>query len=782
MKSRQERVDMQSAPEDLVVFSHLRWDFVWQRPQHLISRLARGRRTWFVEEPEMGAPQTLLRCDERGPVRRVCLELEGEARHCGFGDPAASRYLESLLGILPEGSPRVVWLYTPMALPMARQLERQLLVYDVMDDLASFKNAPAELARLHGEALHEADIVFTGGRSLFERVRSKRTGRTYLFASGVEPEHYEQARKLTSPRERHVAGYVGVVDERLDLDLLGTLAAELPDWEIQVVGPVLKIDPGSLPAAPNLRYLGQQPYDRLPSIMAGFDVALMPFALNEATRSISPTKTLEYLAAGLPVVSTPIADVVADFGTVVSICDDAAAFAEACRAVLHQPAEERSAKARPLLKLHHWDTIAERMDAIMSAAKASRGQVRVTAASGSGGFDYMIVGAGFAGSVMAERLASQGAKNVLVVEKRSHIGGNAYDHFDDAGILVHRYGPHIFHTNALDVFQYLSQFAEWRPYEHRVRASVDGRLVPMPINLDTINELYGMNLSSSELEMFFARVAEPVAQCRTSEDVVVGKVGRELYEKFFRNYTRKQWGLDPSDLEATVTARVPTRTSRDDRYFTDRYQAMPRHGYTRLFERMLAHPRIKVMLNTDYREILGLVPARSIIYTGPIDEFFGCCFGRLPYRSLNFRFETHDVESFQEVPVVNYPNEHLYTRVTEFKKLTGQQHAKTTVVYEYPTDEGEPYYPVPRPENAQLFKRYKVLAERARGVHFVGRLASYRYYNMDQVVAQALALSRRLLSATTREAESALLRVAEDVVNRVEDQVREAPAALQAGP
>ena len=277
-----------------------------------------------------------------------------------------------------------------------------------------------------------------------------------------------------------------------------------------------------------------------------------------------------------------------------------------------------------------------------------------------------------------------------------------------------------------------------------MRASVDGRLVPLPINLDTINELYGLTLSSAELEEFFAGVAEPVDRPRTSEDVVVSKVGRELYLKFFRNYTRKQWDLDPSELDASVTARVPTRTNRDDRYFTDTYQSMPRHGYTRMFERMLDHPHISVLLQTDWRDVDGAIPYRELVYSGAVDEFFEFRYGKLPYRSLEFRFETHDVPAFQPAPVVNFPNEHEYTRCTEFKYLTGQDHAKTSVVYEIPRADGDPYYPVPRPENAELYKRYKALADATPGVWFVGRLAAYRYYNMDQVVAQALALVRKM--------------------------------------
>ncbi len=353
-------------------------------------------------------------------------------------------------------------------------------------------------------------------------------------------------------------------------------------------------------------------------------------------------------------------------------------------------------------------------------------------------FDYLIVGAGFAGSVIAERLASQCGKKILIIDTRPHIGGNAYDHYDAAGILVHKYGPHIFHTNSREVFEYLSRFTEWRSYEHRVLASVDGQLVPIPINLDTVNRLYGLNLTSFQLEDFFAKVAEPKEYIRTSEDVVVSKVGRELYEKFFRNYTRKQWGIDPSELDKSVTARVPTRTNRDDRYFTDTYQAMPLHGYTRMFENLLSHPKIKIMLNTDYREIQGVIPYREMIYTGPIDQFFDYRYGKLPYRSLEFKHETLNTLVHQTAPVVNYPNEHLYTRVTEFKYLTGQEHNKTSIVYEYPRESGDPYYPVPRPENAELYKKYKELADATPGVDFVGRLATYKYYNMDQVVAQAL--------------------------------------------
>jgi UDP-galactopyranose mutase len=276
-------------------------------------------------------------------------------------------------------------------------------------------------------------------------------------------------------------------------------------------------------------------------------------------------------------------------------------------------------------------------------------------------------------------------------------------------------------------------------------------LVPIPINLNTINSLYGLQLTASEVSDFLQSKAEPKERIVTSEDVVVNKVGRELYEKFFKGYTRKQWALDPSELDASVAARIPVRSNRDDRYFTDTYQGMPLLGYTKMFENMLSHPNIKIMLNTDYKEIQGLIPYRQMIYTGPIDYYFDYCYGKLPYRSLEFRFETLEAEKCQPTGTVNYPNEHPYTRSTEFKYLTGQKHPKTTVVYEYPMEEGDPYYPVPRPENAELYKKYQALAMETKKVHFTGRLATYRYYNMDQVVAQSLTLYKKIIGLRENE-------------------------------
>ena len=366
-------------------------------------------------------------------------------------------------------------------------------------------------------------------------------------------------------------------------------------------------------------------------------------------------------------------------------------------------------------------------------------------------FDYLIVGAGFAGSVLAERLATVCDKKVLICDKRNHIGGNAFDHYDDAGVLVHKYGPHIFHTNSREVFEYLSRFTEWRQYEHRVLASVDGLLIPIPINLETLNRLYNLNLSATDMQKFLDNVAEPVATIRNSEDVVVSKVGRELYEKLFRNYTRKQWGMDPTELDPSVTARLPVRHNRDCRYFADKYQAMPLHGYTRMFESMLNHPNITVALNVDFRNLINEVGYGSMIYTGPIDEYFNYCYGKLPYRSLFFKHETHDRQFFQSNAVINYPNEHLYTRITEFKYLTGQEHSKTSIVYEFSRAEGDPYYPIPMPENQEIYKKYKQLADMTSNTYFVGRLATYKYYNMDQVTGQALSLFNKLESIHRQE-------------------------------
>ena len=353
--------------------------------------------------------------------------------------------------------------------------------------------------------------------------------------------------------------------------------------------------------------------------------------------------------------------------------------------------------------------------------------------------NILIIGAGFAGSVVARELAEAGYQ-VQVVDRRTHIAGNAYDVKDAHGILIHQYGPHIFHTNSERIFNYLSQFTEWRTYEHRVLGVVNGKPYPFPINRDTLNQLYDLDLDEQGATDFFEKVREPKPQVKSSEDVVLNSVGRDLYEKFFLNYTKKQWDLDPSQLKAGVAARIPTRTNTDDRYFTDTFQAMPLYGYTAMFENLLNHPNINVQLATDYKDWLKQNQQYNhVVYTGCIDEFYDYQFGKLPYRSLQFEHEhLEHTEQYQSVGTVNYPNDFEFTRITEFKHLTGQQHPATSIVREYPMAEGEPYYPIPRDENEGLFKKYKALADSEKNVTFVGRLAEYRYYNMDQVVGAAL--------------------------------------------
>lgn len=369
----------------------------------------------------------------------------------------------------------------------------------------------------------------------------------------------------------------------------------------------------------------------------------------------------------------------------------------------------------------------------------------------------LVVGAGFAGSVIAERAASSGHL-VDVVERREHVAGNAFDEYDAHGVLIHRYGPHIFHTNSDKVVAYLSRFTDWIPYEHRTLAVVDGAFYPIPINRTTINKLYNLNLDETGVLKFFDGVRESRAAVRSSEDVVLSRVGRDLCEKFFRNYTKKQWGMDLSELAPSVAARIPARTNDDDRYFTDTFQKMPANGYTALFEQMLDHPNIRVRLSTDFHSVRHKLNYDQLFYSGPIDEYFRCCYGKLPYRSLRFEHEhLPGEEQFQPVGAVNYPNDHKYTRISEFKHFTGQRHPGTSIAREYPEADGEPYYPVPRPENQELCARYRDLASHECDVHFIGRLGQYRYLNMDQVVAQALSVAQKVGLASTDAASDPIL-------------------------
>jgi len=743
----------------LLCFSHLRWDFVFQRPQHLLTRAARTMRVLYWEEPvwtEDAPPNLHSRLSAEG-VLIIQPRLPYDA------DPSAmQRQLLDAMLREPGVADPILWYYTPQALEFSDHLPSRLTIYDCMDELSAFAGADPGLPARERALMQRADLVFTGGQSLYEAKRRDHAN-VHAFPSGVEVAHFLPARNgLPDPADQcsipHPRmGFYGVLDERLDQELLSAVADLCPGVQFVLVGPTAKLDPDSLPKRPNLHYLGPKPYAALPGYVANWQVALMPFAINEATRFISPTKTPEYLAAGLPVVSTPVTDVVRQYGQVpgVLIAGTPEAFADCtdqALALASRPTSWRP-QADVVLAGLSWDGIWAGMSQRIDQALADKAIHRVSRIDGKK-FDYLVVGAGFAGSVLAERLAADAGKRVLLIDRRPHIGGNAYDRTDAAGVLIHPYGPHIFHTNSPVIVDYLSRFTAWRPYEHRVLAQVQGRLLPMPINRTTINGFFGIDLAPHEVETFLETKAERPDVIRTSADFVLSKVGREMYEAFFQGYTRKQWGMEPSELDKSVASRVPARTDDDDRYFTDRFQQMPLHGYTRMFEAMLDHPNITLATGTEYAAV---DPASydHLVFTGPIDEFFGHRYGKLPYRSLQFRHETHDQPWFQDVGVVNHPAESVpYTRVTEFKHLTGQVHPKTSVCYEFPSAEGDPYYPVPRPENAALYRRYQELADATPGVTFVGRLATYRYYNMDQVVGQALATYQRLM-AEGRVAEAA---------------------------
>lgn len=731
----------------LICLSHLRWNFVFQRPQHLMTRFARHFDVVYWEEAmlrDCAEPSVEIVTDSSSVTVATPILPESlpEERRTEVVRTLFNRTLAGRAG------PIVRWFYTPMMLPIAQHLNAAVTVYDCMDELSAFRFAPPELPRLESELLAMADVVFTGGISIYEAKR-RQHGNVHPFPSSVDVAHFIRARDQTRGGEP-VIGFYGVIDERFDTELLAQVADLRPNIRFEVVGPTAKIDPASLPQRPNIAWLPSADYSKLPDCLGRWHAAMMPFAINEATRFISPTKTPEYLAGGKPVVSTAIRDVERQWGEVagVEIATGGQSFATACDRALEIAAsgDDWLEEADRALARISWDRTVYDMNQHIQARLVTARSLAKLRKRSLPRYDFLVVGAGFAGAVMAERLAANGGKRVLVIDSRPHIAGNAYDERDAAGLLIHRYGPHLFHTNSEAIFEYLSRFTDWRPYEHRVLADLGERgRVPIPVNRTTLNHLFDAGLESEEeAKAFYESRAEPCGTIETSEDVVVSTIGRELYETFFRGYTRKQWGLDPSELDKSVTARVPVRTDCDDRYFTDKFQAMPLNGYTAMFEKMLDHPLIDVLTGVSYAEAASLVRFDRLVWTGAIDEYFGTCFGRLPYRSLRFEHETLPVEQFQETGTVNYPDEDVpFTRITEFKHITGEDGPMTSLVYEYPTAEGDPYYPVPRPQNQELYARYDRLAK-ASDTIFVGRLATYRYYNMDQVVGQALATYRRL--------------------------------------
>lgn len=747
----------------IVCFSHLRWDLVFQRPQHIMTRLSASFDVIYWEEPRADADclaPTLERSSPCEGVTRVIPVIPAS-----LDADETSQALATLLRMeMPRhAGPHVFWYYTPMMLAFSEQVPSDLVVYDCMDELANFAFAPADIAEREALLLQRADIALCGGRSLYEARRERRPDLLCL-PSGVDIEHFAADPAVTAdPADqasiaRPRLGFYGVIDERMDLELLASMARMRPSWSFVMIGPVVKISPQDLPRADNIHWLGGREYADLPAYAIHWDIALMPFALNASTRFISPTKTPEYMACGLPVVSTPIRDVVDTYGSLgsIRIAGTAAESVAACETLLGAPDNVRAQwreEAEACLADKSWDGIAARIAGRIGNALAARPKTRLSSSELQDErlprrrhYDVLVVGAGFAGAVMAERLAKGSGKSVLVIDKRDHIGGNAYDHRDAAGILVHKYGPHIFHTNSGDILDYLSRFTGWIPYEHRVLASVEDKLVPMPINRTTLNTLYALDLQDDDAAAEYLRsVALDVGEVRNSRDTVVSQVGEDLYAKFFEGYTRKQWGVDPSQLDKSVAARVPARTSCDDRYFTDRYQCMPDKGYTAMFRAILDHPEIDVMTGQGYEDLPMELSWDHVVWTGPIDEYFHHRLGKLPYRSLRFEHETLDCAQAQPVAVVNYPDyDTPYTRITEYKHLTGQQADKTSITREYPADEGDPYYPIPSPAAQDMYRQYAALAGSCENVTFVGRLATYRYYNMDQIVGQALATWRRL--------------------------------------
>jgi UDP-galactopyranose mutase len=356
--------------------------------------------------------------------------------------------------------------------------------------------------------------------------------------------------------------------------------------------------------------------------------------------------------------------------------------------------------------------------------------------------DLLVCGAGPVGCVLAERAAHVLGWKVLLIDRRAHLAGNCHDSTHASGVLVHRYGPHYFRTNDEALLRYLSRFTDWVPANYEVRSSVGGRLYPFPINLNTLEQVFGRPLDTESAERLLAERRLPIATPRTSEELVLSRVGRELYEMFYLPYTLKQWGIHPRDLDASVCGRIPVRLNRDNRYVDHRFQQMPKRGFTALFARMLRHRKIRVLLDCPFEEVRHLVqPRHATVYTGPIDEYFDCCLGKLPYRSLQFDFVPHATEYVQPCVQINYPSDFSYTRSVEIKHVTGQKHPGTVLSYETPSGQGEPYYPIPQAQNLALYRRYQELARKEtaqRRVFFCGRLAQYRYFNTDEVIQEAL--------------------------------------------
>lgn len=788
--------DLQSY--DLVVFSHLRWDFVTQRPQHLIERFSMSSRVIFVEEPIAYTQENY------GEVKKIVLSPNLVVLQPRMKLTDYPKLLTPFLQKLQKNAAQapILWFYSPAFISMVESLDSSLVVYDCMDELSSFKGASPLLITQENSLLQKADLVFTGGKSLYE-AKLKKHANVYCFPSSVDQRHFEKAlfsntkvpdemSKIPSP----IVGYYGVLDERLDWELIKSTAQLLPEVSFVFIGPLAKISETDLPREQNLYYLGQKAYEELPNYLKSFSVAFMPFVLNQATTFISPTKTLEFMAAQKPIVSTAIYDVARQYREQVKIISSPTTAAAAIRAYLSEtPAATaiRSALQNQVVTATSWDTTAQEMVELMMSALEDRLEVVPTESEWPSlhnrnwsdfselrspnvptitnlpnlpvvwspllsrkPADILIIGAGISGAVLAERYAASG-KKVLIIEKRDHIAGNCYDYYNEAGILVSKYGAHLFHTNYDDVWKYVKRFGDWYKYEHKVLAKVDGQLVPVPVNIKTVNMLLGTNIrNKKQMKAWLAENQVKNAHPSNGQEAALARVGPILYEKIFKNYTKKQWDKYPEELDASVLNRIPVRSDFDDRYFSDTYQFLPKGGYTKLFKKMLIHPNIQILRNTDYFDVRDDLPEfEKVFYTGPIDQFFDFKFSleeKLEYRSITFVHETLNQEFFQENSVVNYPNDEEFTRIVEYKHITGQKHPQTTIVKEYTSDEGEPYYPVPNPRNQAIYNRYKKEAEKLTNIYFVGRLANYKYFNMDQAFKNALDLFAKLQDTKQKSA------------------------------
>lgn len=748
--------------DTVICFSSARWDLAFQRTQHLMARFAKTRRVIYWQAASVGGLAEHPYLDLQ-PCRHTGVTVAAPHLPLGLAPDAAEAALRQLLEDLFAAeaiAKPLLWYCDPDMLSFAPRQEAAAIVYDC-----------ARLADGQAALLELADLVFTAGYGLYEVLRRAHDN-VHPFPSGVEVASLAQARNLDhdpGPHDqaalaRPRLGFHGVVDERVDLDLLARLAAARPDWSFVMIGPVIRISPADLPSCPNIRWLGGKAYGDLPRYMAGWDIAIAPLVMDDEARLFCPEETAQYLAAGLPVVTTPIPETLLHYGALdaVQTAHTWGAFLGACEGGLKLAARGTAWRqdADKVLAGMDWDEVFARMSALVDLALMARRaaisplSAPAIRAAPAKPYDYLVVGAGFAGAVMAERLAAGSNKRVLIIDKRPHLGGNAHDYEDAAGIRVNAYGPHVFHTRSQEVFTYLSRFTRWRPYEHRVMSCVRGILVPQPVNRATLNTLYGLNLHTDiEAEAWLKGRAAPIDKARTARDLGVALMGGDLYDSLFAGFIRKQRGLDPSELDKAAAPQTAPRTSADDRAHLDSFQAMPAEGYARLFETLLDHRNIDILLGADFEEVRREAVYDRLVFTGRIDAFFDYRLGELPYRSIAFRHETLDQPWFQPVATVDHPDAGTpYTRVTEFKHITGQSNARTSLVYEYPSETGEPFHAAPRPEDQAAFRRYDALARQTPEVQFVGRLAAYRDMTMDQTVGQALACYRRIAERDGRAA------------------------------